>query len=101
MVGISRSQQALEHFIYVYQLYSSTTGFIAHLKGIPTKQRYCAATIFTDHHSDLSYVHLQKNLTSEGMVQYKRVFEVYTKKVMVEIRQDHDGNGRCHNNEFM
>ena len=47
---------------------SSTPGFIAQLKGKPTKQCYWAATIIFDHYSYLTYVHLQIGLASEETV---------------------------------
>ena len=72
-------------FDSIYQLESSTTGFIAQLKVTPTKQRYNTATIFIDNHSDISYVQLQMNLTPEETVKSKRAFEVYTQKLGVNI----------------
>eukprot|EP00957_Ditylum_brightwellii_P024901 1883059-Ditylum_brightwellii.AAC.1 len=48
----------------VDQLENCMQDFIAQLKGTLTKQRYCAATIFTDHFSGCTYAHLQHNLTS-------------------------------------
>ena len=44
---------------------STEEGFLAQLKGKLTRRRYKNATIFVDHFSDLSYVHLQTALTSE------------------------------------
>ena len=52
---------------------SSTPGFIAQLKGKPTKHRYRDAKIFLYHHSDLNYVHLQRGLSSEEKVQAKKI----------------------------
>ena len=46
--------------VSVDQLESRTPGLVAVIKGIPSKQRYTAATIFVDHVSRLGYVHLQK-----------------------------------------
>ena len=45
--------------VSVDQLESSTPGLIAQMRGIPTKARYKVATVFVDHFSGLSYVHLQ------------------------------------------
>ena len=44
--------------VSVDQLESPLGGLIGQLKGIPTKARFRVATIFIDHYSDLSYVHL-------------------------------------------
>ena len=63
--------------VSVDQLESPTPGLIAQLKGIPTTQRYNAATVFVDHFSRLSYVHLQRSLSSEDTVRAKQAFERY------------------------
>ena len=54
--------------VSVDQMQSPAPGLIAQLKGVPTTQRYTAATIFVDHFSRLSYVHLQRSLTSDDTV---------------------------------
>ena len=45
----------------VIKLEYSTPGFIAKPNGIPTQQRYHAATISMIHYSDISYVYLKKS----------------------------------------
>ena len=50
--------------VSVDQMESSTTGFVAQLKGRLTTRRYRVATIFVDHYSDLSYVYLHSSTTS-------------------------------------
>ena len=52
----------------IEQLESPTLVFIAQLKGILTTQRYKYASIFVDQYSDLTFVFLQKRLTSEETV---------------------------------
>ena len=64
---------------------SSNPGFIAQLKGKPTKQRYHAETILLDHYSDLSYVQLQRGLSPGKTVQAKKVFEDYARTYKVNI----------------
>ena len=66
--------------VSVYQLESSILGFIVQLKGRTTKHLYRAATIFINHHSDISYVYLHNILTFDDMVQAKKAFEVYIQK---------------------
>ena len=56
------------------QLESSTTGFIAQLKGILTSQQYKYATVFVDQCLDLTFIFLQKRLTSEETVLMKKTF---------------------------
>jgi GAG-pre-integrase domain len=57
--------------VSVDQLQSSTPGIIAQMKGIPTRWRYHIATIYVDHKSDYTYVHLQQSTTSEDTLQSK------------------------------
>ena len=80
--------------VSVDQLESTVPGLIAQLKGIPTKVCYCTATIFMDHFSRLSYVHLQKSLSSEETVQAKGAFEAYANTYGVLIHHYHTDNGR-------
>ena len=77
---------------------SRTPGFITQLKGKPTKNCYCAATIFLDHHSDLNYVPLQRGLSLVEMAQSKKAFEDYAKTHRAIIRNYHADNGRFSNN---
>jgi hypothetical protein len=57
--------------VSIDQLELPTPGFVAQLKGALTKKRYQAATVFVDHASRLSYIHLQQGLTSEETVEAK------------------------------
>ena len=52
--GSIREASAPGECVSVYQMESSTPGLTPQLKGNPTKQRYRTATIFLDHHSDLT-----------------------------------------------
>jgi hypothetical protein len=63
--------------VSVDQLESSTPGLVAQLKGRPTIKRYKAATIFLDHFSGLSYVHLQKSTSVDETIEAKDCFERY------------------------
>ena len=63
--------------VSVDQLESSTPGLIGQLRGIPTIKRYEVATVFIDHYSGLSYVHLQKSTTAIETVEAKDAFLRY------------------------
>jgi len=76
------------------QLESTVPGLVTQLKGISTKIHYQAATIFIDHYSKLSYMHLQKSLMSKEMVQVKQAFEVYAKSHEV-LRHHYHADNRC------
>lgn len=80
--------------VSVDQLQSPTPGLIAQLKGIPTTQRYTAATIFVDHFSRLSYVHLQCSLSSDVTVKAKRAFERHCDGHGVKVLHYQADNGR-------
>ena len=87
--------------VSVDQLESRTAGLIGHMKGTPTVQRYRCATIYIDHFSRLSYVHLQKQLTSEETVQGKVAFEKYCEARGVTVKHYHADNGRFADNGFV
>ena len=87
--------------VSVDQLESPTPGFIATLKGTPTKRRYKAATVFVDHASRLSYVHLQQGLTSSETVDAKHAFEAHARTFGVRVKHCHADNGRFADNLFM
>ena len=87
--------------VSVDQLESRTLGFIGHMKGTPTLQRYRCATIYVDHYSRLSYVHLQTQLTSEETVQGKIAFEKFCEARGVTVKHYHADNGRFADRGFV
>jgi GAG-pre-integrase domain len=87
--------------VSVDQLESTSPGFIAQLKGSLTRMRYRYVTVFTDHFSDLSYVHLQKTIKSAETLEAKDAFEAYAKSVGVSIQHYHADNGRFADNLFL
>ena len=91
--GKVKVAKAAGDVVSVDQLQSTTPGFLAQLKGKLTKQRYTAATIFVDHYSGLSYVHLQRQLTSAETVEGKRAFEAYARDRGVRVKHYHADNG--------
>ena len=87
--------------VSVDQLESSTSGFVAQLKGRLTKRRYKCATVFVDHYSDLTYIHHHSRLTSEETVEAKKAFEAYARNYGVRIQHYHCDNGRFADNAFI
>jgi hypothetical protein len=61
--------------ISVDQLISNMPGLIAQLKESPTRERYRVATIFVDHHTDNTYVHLQPDSSAFHTLLAKHEFE--------------------------
>jgi len=86
--------------VSVDQLESRVPGFIPQRKGILTKRRFCGATVFVDHFSDLTYIHLMEKLSSEETVQAKVAFETYAKQLGVTILHYHYDNGRFADKTF-
>ena len=80
---------------------STQVGFVAQLKGILTKRRYRAATVFVDHYSRIRYVHLMSRLSSEETVKAKQAFERWAADQGVTIKHYHCDNGRFADNAFI
>ena len=87
--------------VSVGKLESSTLGFVAQLKGILTNQRYKYASIFVDQYSDLTFVFLQKRLTSEETVLAKKTFERYASLKGERIQHYHADNGHFADKGFV
>lgn len=87
--------------VSVDQLESQTPGLIPQLKGKLTRQRYKAATVFVDHFSRLSYIHLQRSTSSNETLQAKKAFEAYSRRHGVRIQHYHADNGRFADNAFI
>jgi transposase InsO family protein len=79
--------------ISVDQMISPTPGLVAQMTGKHTLARYCYATVFIDHASDLSFIHLQKTATVEETMEAKEAFERYAKQHGVLVQHYHSNNG--------
>ena len=69
-------------------------GFIGVLRGFISKKRYTCATIFVDHYSGFTYVHLQTSTNMDETLKAKVAFEAYARSLGVKIRHYHADNGR-------
>lgn len=63
------------------------------MSGFLTKERYTAATVFVDHYSSLSYIHLQRNTTATETLQAKEAFKRFANLRGVKILHYHADNG--------
>ena len=79
--------------VSVDQLVSPTPGFVPIHRGRPTKKRYIGATIFVDHFSGFSYVHLLTEMNAQTTVESKQAFERVAESHGVSIRHYHCDNG--------
>ena len=75
------------------QIISPTEGFVPTHRGTPTIQRYHGATVFVDHFSDFTYVHLMTKMDAEATVEAKLTFERLAASHGVTIRHYHADNG--------
>jgi hypothetical protein len=87
--------------ISINQLEAPVQGFIGQLKGKLTKRQYGVTTIFVDHASQLSYVHLQSRVTAEETVEAKKAFEAYARSHGVIVKHYHADNGCFAESLFM
>lgn len=92
--GKLRAITAPGQCVSVDQLESTTPGLIAQMKGLLTRQRYRAATVFVDHFSGLSYVHLQKSTNAIETLAAKHAFELYASTHGNRVLHYHADNGR-------
>ena len=86
--------------VSIDQLESTTPGLVAQLKGIPTIKRYKAATVFVDHATRYTYVHLQTSTNADETVQAKLTFETLAANFGIKVYHYHADNGRFAENQF-
>jgi hypothetical protein len=87
--------------VSIDQMASPVPGFIAQIKGIPQKARYNSSTIFTDHYSDATFVHLQKSTSAQETLEAKHAFQRWANSHHVQIRHYHADNRRFAETVFM
>jgi hypothetical protein len=99
--GVGHSTTSPGQMVSVEQLESSAAGFKSQLKGSPTRRRYKAATVFVDHFSRMSYVHLQEIPNYADTVEAKGAFEAFSRNMGARIQHYHADNGRFTDSGFM
>jgi hypothetical protein len=86
--------------VSVNHIISTQVGFVAQSKGMLTKKRYRAATMFIDHFLRLQYVHLMMTLSSKETVAAKLAFKQFAEQHGLTIQHYHCDHGRFANNDF-
>jgi hypothetical protein len=81
------------HVISVDQLVSPTAGFVPTHRGRPSLMRYIGATVFVDHFSDFTYVHLMTVMDAAATVEAKQAFERVLRSHGVTALHFHADNG--------
>ena len=77
-----------DHFI------STVSGLIPQVRGILMEAKYTAATVFVDHCTDFTYIHLMTGTTGEETLKAKHAWERNCAEFQVRIKQYHCDNGR-------
>ena len=75
--------------VSIDQLESPVPGFMPIAKGQPTVQKYHSASVFVDHASDFTYIHMHYHLTTDKTIDAKHVFECLTEQHGVRILHYH------------
>ena len=57
-----RTETAPGQVVSIDQLVRTTPGFIPNHRGIPTAHLYVGATVFVDHFSNFTYIHLMEKI---------------------------------------
>ena len=78
--------------VIIDQPVSPTPGFILAHQGRPTTQCYVDTTVFVDHFSDYTYIHLMKKLDGESTVKAKHNFERVWKSYSVTVQHYQSDN---------
>ena len=80
--------------VSIDQLESPVPGFVPIAKGQPTVRRYRGASVFVDHASDFTYVHMHQHLTTDETIDAKHAFEHLVEQLGVRVLHYHCDNGR-------
>ena len=75
--------------VSIDQLESPVPGFVPIAKGQPTVRRYRGASVFVDHTSDFTYIHMHQHLTKDETIDAKHVFERLSEQHGVRILHYH------------
>ena len=85
----------------VDQMVSHFGGLIPQIKGRLMKAKYYGATIFVDHFTDYTYVHLMKDATAESTLEAKNAYEHLLHTFGHKVLAYHADNGRFAETVFM
>ena len=87
--------------VSIDQLESPVPGFVPIAKGQPTIHKYRGASVFVDHASDFTYVHMHHLLTTDKTIDTKHTFEHLATQHGVRILHYHCDNGRFADKAFV
>ena len=87
--------------VSIDQLESPIPGFVPIARGQPTTSCYRGASVFADHVSGFTYVHLHQAMTTQETIDAKHAFERIAEQHAIRIRHYHYDNGRFADQAFM
>ena len=87
--------------VSIDQLESPIPGFVPIAKGQPTVRKYRGASVFVDHASNFTYVHMHQHLTTDKTIDAKHAFERLAEQHGVQILHYHCDNGRFADKAFV
>ena len=87
--------------VSIDQLESRIPGFVPIARGQPTTSCYHGASVFADHASGFTYVHLHQAMTTQETIDAKHAFKRIAEHHAVRIRHYHCDNGRFADRAFM
>ena len=87
--------------VSVDQLESPVPGFVPIARGQPTTSRYRGASVFADHGTGFTYVHLHQAMTMQETLDAKHAFERAAHQHVVRIWHYHCDNSRFADRSFM
>ena len=83
------------------QMISPFGGLIPQMKGKLMRAKYYAATIFVDHYSDFTYVHLMQDTTAVATLEAKNAYEHLIGTFGSKVLAYHADNGRFAENAYV
>jgi hypothetical protein len=83
------------------QMISPFGGLIPQLKGKLMRAKFYAATIFVDHFTDYTYVHLMRDTTAETTIEAKNAYEQLLQTFGHKVMAYHADNGRFAETDFV
>ena len=87
--------------VSIDQLESPIPGFVPIARGQPTTSRYSGASVFADHASGFTYVHLHQAMTTQETIDAKHAFERIAEQHAVRVKHYHCNNGRFADRAFI
>ena len=88
-----RQATAPGQVVSVDQIVSPTLGFVPIHCGLPTKQRYIGVTVFIDHFSDFTYIHLMTVMNVKSTIEAKEAYDRLALSHSVTNLHYHADNG--------